>query len=102
MSFRVLMAVMLAMVLLLPTSAAFAGGETDATIRIVIPTAIIRLAAGREQLSDEEQGLCFLAGSNSIFSGEKLLTTPLPGAQKDGELLKLFSLKPRTPFKKAV
>jgi len=70
-----------------------------ATIRIVIPTAIVRLAAGREQLSDEEQALCFLAGANSFFSGEKLLTTPLPGAQKDADLLHLLSLTPRKPFK---
>ena len=73
-----------------------------ATIRIVIPTAIIRLAAGREQLSDEEQALCFLAGSNSLFSGEKLLTTPLPGAQKDADLLNLLSLTPRKPYKNRV
>jgi biotin synthase len=70
-----------------------------ATARILVPQAMVRLAAGRDQLSDEDHALCFLAGANSIFSGEKLLTTPHPGADHDARLLDLFGLKPRQPYK---
>jgi biotin synthase len=58
-----------------------------AVARIVFPTSYIRLAAGRDQMSVELQALCLLAGANSIFVGEKLLTTPLPGAERDAALL---------------
>lgn len=57
-----------------------------AVARIVFPASIIRLAAGREQMSDELQALCLLAGANSIFVGDRLLTTPLPGAARDAAL----------------
>lgn len=70
-----------------------------ATARILLPNAMVRLSAGRDQLSDTEQALCFLAGANSIFSGEKLLTTPHPGAAKDATLLDLLGLQPRAPYK---
>jgi len=69
-----------------------------ATARILMPKSMVRLSAGRLQLTDEGQALCFLAGANSIFMGEKLLTTPNPEADRDRELLgklgmKLFSQK---------
>ncbi len=64
-----------------------------ATARIVLPRAEIRLSAGRAQMSDEMQALCFLAGASSIFFGEKLLTTPNAGPAADQRLLKKLGLK---------
>jgi biotin synthase len=58
-----------------------------ATARILMPASVVRLAAGRMSLSDEAQALCFLAGANSLFIGEKLLTTPNPGVDHDQSLL---------------
>ena len=58
-----------------------------ATARILMPASMVRLAAGRMSLSDEAQALCFLAGANSIFLGDKLLTTPNPDADADHSLL---------------
>ncbi len=58
-----------------------------ATARILMPHATIRLAAGREGMSDETQALCFLAGAASIFGGSRLLTTPNPGEDRDAALL---------------
>ena len=58
-----------------------------ATARIVLPRSRVRLSAGRTAMSDEAQTLCFLAGANSIFSGERLLTTPNPGVDADQRLL---------------
>ena len=52
-----------------------------------MPLARVRLSAGRTGMSDECQALCFLAGANSIFTGEKLLTTPNPGQDQDTALL---------------
>ena len=69
------------------------------TTRILIPTAMVRLSAGRERLSNTDQALCFIAGANSIFSGDKLLTTPHPGSDKDAHLLDLLGLEPRAPYK---
>ncbi|MBI2504387.1 MAG: biotin synthase BioB [Candidatus Latescibacteria bacterium] len=69
-----------------------------AAARILFPRAMVRLSAGRDQLSDEAQALCFLAGANSIFSGDKLLTTPHPGFAKDAELFALLGLQPRAPY----
>jgi biotin synthase len=57
-----------------------------AVARIVFPQSHVRLAAGRDQMSDELQALCLLAGANSIFIGDKLLTTPLPGSARDQRL----------------
>lgn len=71
-----------------------------ATTRIVIPKTVVRLSAGRTQMSLEGQALCFLAGANSIFAGDKLLTTPNPNFNEDMEMFKLFGLTPRKPFKK--
>ena len=68
-----------------------------ASARIVLPAAVVRLSAGRDRLSTAEQALCFLAGANSIFSGDQLLTTPHPGADADVELLETLDLKPRLP-----
>ena len=68
-----------------------------ATARILFPRTKVRLAAGRSQLSKEGQALCFYAGANSIFYGEKLLTTPNAGANEDLELLKQIGMKPAAP-----
>ncbi|MGA2428937.1 MAG: biotin synthase BioB [Candidatus Acidiferrum sp.] len=65
-----------------------------ATARILMPASRVRLAAGRKQLSPEAVTLCFLAGANSIFVGEKLLTTPNPGPDEDEQLLRTLGLKP--------
>jgi biotin synthase len=65
-----------------------------ATARILMPASRVRLAAGRKQLSPEAVTLCFLAGANSIFVGEKLLTTPNPGADEDEQLLQTLGMKP--------
>jgi biotin synthase len=54
-----------------------------AAARITMPTAYVRLSAGREAMTDEAQALCFLAGANSIFYGPRLLTTPNPLADRD-------------------
>ena len=61
--------------------------RTIAVARVAMPRSMVRLSAGREDMSDETQALCFLAGANSIFSGERLLTTPNPGASRDAALL---------------
>ena len=64
-----------------------------ATVRVVMPQSMICLAAGRKQMNDEAQTLCFLAGANSIFVGTKLLTTPNPDFDKDMDLLKTLGLE---------
>jgi biotin synthase len=69
-----------------------------ATARIVMPKSRVRLAAGRKQLSPEAVTLCFLAGANSIFVGEKLLTTPNPAADEDQQLLQTLGMKPLEPY----
>jgi biotin synthase len=68
-----------------------------ATARILMPASRVRLAAGRKQLSPEAVTLCFMAGANSIFVGEKLLTTPNPGADEDELLLQSLGMKPLEP-----
>jgi len=68
--------------------------RTIATARITMPRAMVRLAAGRLQMSREAAALCFLAGANSIFTGEKLLTTPNPEKSEDEALLRDLGLKP--------
>ena len=70
-----------------------------ATARILMPKAMVRLSAGRNEMSFEQQALCFLAGANSIFTGEKLLTTPNPDFDADREMFQLLGLKPRESFK---
>ncbi|MEM9495457.1 MAG: biotin synthase BioB [Pseudomonadota bacterium] len=64
-----------------------------ATARILMPASYIRLSAGRENMSDEAQALCFLAGANSIFVGEELLTTNNPGKDKDAELFEQLGVR---------
>jgi biotin synthase len=64
-----------------------------AVARILMPTSHVRLSAGREEMSDEMQALCFLAGANSIFYGEKLLTTPNPSANHDLELFNKLDIQ---------
>jgi len=68
-----------------------------ATARILMPASRVRLAAGRKQLSPEAVTLCFLSGANSIFVGEKLLTTPNPGVDEDEQLLESLGMKPLEP-----
>ena len=68
--------------------------RTIATARILMPKSRVRLAAGRLQLTREAATLCFLAGANSIFTGEKLLTTPNPAPSEDEALLRDLGLKP--------
>jgi biotin synthase len=65
-----------------------------ATARIIMPASRVRLAAGRKQLSPEAVTLCFVAGANSIFVGERLLTTPNPGPDEDEQLLETLGMKP--------
>ncbi len=65
-----------------------------ATARIVLPKSRVRLSAGRTEMSVETQALCFVAGANSIFSGEKLLTTPNPDLYHDRSLLDQLGLSP--------
>jgi biotin synthase len=67
--------------------------RTIATARILMPKSRVRLAAGRRSLSDEAVALCFLAGANSIFTGEKLLTTANPSEDEDAALLKNLGLR---------
>ncbi|HMX29348.1 MAG TPA: biotin synthase BioB [Blastocatellia bacterium] len=64
-----------------------------ATARILMPASMVRLSAGRLSLSDEAQALCFLAGANSIFMGEKLLTTPNPERDRDRMLLAKMGMR---------
>lgn len=70
-----------------------------ATARIIMPKAMVRLSAGRVRMTLEEQALCFMAGANSIFAGDKLLTTPNPGFVKDQEMFQTLQLKPRKSHK---
>ena len=67
--------------------------RTIATARITMPTARVRLSAGRTHMSDETQALCFLAGANSIFTGEKLLTTANPGEDHDHQLISKLGMQ---------
>ncbi|WP_180038269.1 biotin synthase BioB [Acinetobacter sp. YH12127] len=68
--------------------------RTIAVARIIMPNSYIRLSAGRESLSDSDQALAFMAGANSLFSGEKLLTTPNAGEGKDKQLFQKLGLVP--------
>lgn len=72
-----------------------------ATARILMPKAMVRLSAGRTEMSVPEQALCFMAGANSIFAGDKLLTTPNPSFEDDHMMFNLLGLKPREAFKEA-
>jgi biotin synthase len=70
-----------------------------ATARIIMPKTVVRLSAGRTEMSLTDQALCFMAGANSIFAGDKLLTTPNPAFNEDMEMFKLLGLRPREAFK---
>lgn len=69
--------------------------RTIATARIIMPQSMVRLSAGRTEMSDETQALCFLAGANSIFYGDKLLTTDNPNENHDQQLFKKLGLNTR-------
>jgi biotin synthase len=71
--------------------------RTVAVARITMPRSVVRLSAGREDMSEETQALCFLAGANSIFYGPKLLTTPNPGRDRDRELMARLGMEPMEP-----
>ncbi len=71
-----------------------------ATARIVMPETQVRLSAGRTEMSREGQAMCFFAGANSIFAGDKLLTTPNPDVGEDMAMFKLLGLTPQKPFTK--
>ncbi len=71
-----------------------------ATTRIVMPETQVRLSAGRTQMSREGQAMCFFAGANSIFAGDKLLTTPNPDVNEDMEMFKALGLNPQKAFEK--
>jgi biotin synthase len=64
-----------------------------AVARITMPKSMVRLSAGREEMSEETQALCFLAGANSIFYGEKLLTTGNPEVEQDRALLARLGMR---------
>jgi len=71
-----------------------------ATVRITMPKAMVRLSAGRLEMPFSEQALCFMAGANSIFAGEKLLTTANPGVSTDKQMFETLGLKPRESYKR--
>ena len=70
-----------------------------ATARIMMPASMVRLSAGRTEMSPETQALCFMAGANSIFAGDKLLTTPNPSLGEDEQLFSDLGLFPRPAYK---
>ncbi|MBX2905483.1 MAG: biotin synthase BioB [Taibaiella sp.] len=69
-----------------------------ATARIVMPAAAVRLSAGRLEMSVSEQAMCFMAGANSIFAGDKLLTTGNPAFNQDMEMFRTLGLTPKAAF----
>lgn len=71
-----------------------------ATARIILPQTQVRLSAGRTEFSKEGQALCFFAGANSIFAGDKLLTTPNPDVNEDLSLFELLGISTQKPFEK--
>ena len=77
--------------------------RTIATARLCMPRAMVRLSAGRIEMEETEQAWCFMAGANSIFTGERetLLVTPNPGVDDDLEMLKRLGLQPMSNKKKA-
>ncbi|CAD6505351.1 BgTH12-00842 [Blumeria graminis f. sp. triticale] len=72
--------------------------RTISTARLVMPRTIIRLAAGRTTLSEEQQVLCFMAGANAVFTGEKMLTTPCNGWDEDSQIFHKWGLRPMESF----
>lgn len=74
--------------------------RTIATARVVMPATIIRIAAGRAAMSEERQALCFMAGANAIFTGERMLTTECNGWEEDERLFGRWGLRPMRSFAK--
>jgi biotin synthase len=70
-----------------------------ATARILMPKSMVRLSAGRSEMTISEQAFCFLAGANSIFAGEKLLTTPNPSFEEDNTMFQILGLQPMEAYK---
>jgi biotin synthase len=68
--------------------------RTVAAARVMMPASYVRLSAGRSEMSDELQALCFLAGANSVFYGDRLLTTDNASAQRDRALFERLGLQP--------
>lgn len=75
--------------------------RTIATARIIMPATIVRIAAGRKTMSEEKQALCFMAGANAIFTGEKMLTTECNGYDEDKEMFDRWGLGPMKSFDKS-
>lgn len=71
-----------------------------AATRIIMPETQVRFSAGRMNLSHEGQAMCFFAGANSIFAGDKLLTTPNPDVNEDMKMFEMLVLNPQKPFTK--
>ncbi len=78
-----------------PSVSVWEMARTIACARILMPRSMVRLSAGRLSMSPAEQAICFLAGANSIFAGDKLLTTPNPSVDSDAELFDTLGLTPR-------
>ncbi|KAI9722457.1 MAG: biotin synthase [Chrysothrix sp. TS-e1954] len=74
--------------------------RTIATARLVMPKTIIRIAAGRTTMSEEKQVLCFMAGANAVFTGEKMLTTECNGWDEDKEMFQRYGLQPMKSFER--
>jgi biotin synthase len=72
-----------------------------ATARILMPRSMVRLSAGRSEMNLSDQALCFMAGANSIFAGDKLLTTPNPTFEEDNKMFNILGLTAREAFKDA-
>jgi len=75
--------------------------RTIAAARIVMPATIIRIAAGRKTMTEEQQALCFMAGANAVFTGEKMLTTECNGWDDDAALFERWGLQPMKSFAKS-
>jgi biotin synthase len=74
--------------------------RTIATARILMPSTIIRIAAGRKTMPEEQQAMCFMAGANAIFTGEKMLTTECNGWDEDSAMFGRWGLEPMKSFQK--
>ncbi|KAK3937780.1 hypothetical protein QBC46DRAFT_177126 [Diplogelasinospora grovesii] len=74
--------------------------RTIATARIIMPATIIRIAAGRKTMAEEQQAMCFMAGANAIFTGEKMLTTECNGWDEDAAMFGRWGLEPMKSFEK--
>ncbi|KAK4174797.1 putative biotin synthase [Triangularia setosa] len=75
--------------------------RTIAAARIIMPTTIIRIAAGRKTMTEEQQAMCFMAGANAVFTGEKMLTTDCNGWDDDAVLFERWGLQPMKSFAKS-